>query len=327
MQKNNVTERQQKKRILLPLDEKVNRNAKDSVFVDLFEHPEYLLQLYRVFHPEDTVTQEEDLTIITLESLFLKERYNDLGFLAGNRLMILVEAQSSWSVNILVRFLLYVADTYNRYIEKNDLDLYTSRKVQLPVPELYLIYTGDRKNSPETLSLSKEIFGMENGDAAVEVRARVLRDSKQGDILNQYVSFTRIFDEQVRKLGRTRAAVEKTLRVCRERDVLADYLAKEEVAAIMFTFVDKEKQLARYIKEEREDAHSKGVEQGVEQGIKQGIEQGIEQGIKQGIKQGEETGTLSSIRNLMNSLEIPAEKAMELLNIPADEQQKYMDRL
>ena len=57
------------------------------------------------------------------------------------------------------------------------------------------------------------------------------------------------------------------------------------------------------------------------------ITDGIEQGIKQGIKQGEETGTLSSIRNLMNSLEIPAEKAMELLNIPADEQQKYMDRL
>ena len=46
-----------------------------------------------------------------------------------------------------------------------------------------------------------------------------------------------------------------------------------------------------------------------------------------GIKQGEETGILSSIRNLMNSMEIPAEKAMELLNIPGDEQQKYMDRL
>ena len=319
MQEGKGNEKQIGKKILLPLDEKVNRNAKDSVFVDLFEHPEYLLQLYRVFHPEDTVTREEDLTIITLESLFLKERYNDLGFLAGNRLMILVEAQSSWSVNILVRFLLYVADTYNRYIEKNDLDLYTSRKVQLPVPELYLIYTGDRKNCPEALSLSKEIFGMKNLDASVEVRAKVLHDSKQGDILNQYVSFTRIFDEQVRKLGRTRAAVEKTLRICRERDVLADYLAKEEVAAIMFTFVDKEKQLARYIKEEREDAHSKGVEQGVEQGIRQGIEQGI--------KQGEETGILSSIRNLMNSMEIPAEKAMELLNIPGDEQQKYMDRL
>ena len=319
MQEGKGNEKQIGKKILLPLDEKVNRNAKDSVFVDLFEHPEYLLQLYRVFHPEDTVTREEDLTIITLESLFLKERYNDLGFLAGNRLMILVEAQSSWSVNILVRFLLYVADTYNRYIEKNDLDLYTSRKVQLPVPELYLIYTGDRKNCPEELSLSEEIFGIGNGDAAVEVRARVLRDSKQGDILNQYVSFTRIFDEQVRKLGRTRAAVEKTLRICRERDVLADYLAKEEVAAIMFTFVDKEKQLARYIKEEREDAHSKGVEQGVEQGIRQGIEQGI--------KQGEETGILSSIRNLMSSLEIPAEKAMDLLKIPIEEQKNYLYKL
>ncbi len=323
MQEGKVNEMQVGKKVLPQLDEKVNRNAKDSVFVDLFKHPEYLLQLYRVFHPEDTITREEDLTIITLESLFLKERYNDLGFLAGNRLMILVEAQSSWSVNILVRFLLYVADTYNRYIEKIDLDLYTSRKVQLPVPELYLIYTGERKNCPEVLSLSKEIFGMENVDASVEVRAKVLHDSKQGDILNQYVSFTRIFDEQVRKLGRTRAAVEKTLRICRERDVLADYLAKEEVAAIMFTFVDKEKQLARYIKEEREDAHSKGMEQG----IRQGVEQGIRQGIEQGIKQGEETGTLSSIRNLMSSLEIPAEKAMDLLKIPIEEQKNYLYKL
>ena len=109
--------------------------------------------------------------------------------------------------------------------------------------------------------------------------------------------------------------MEKTLRICRERDVLADYLAKEEVAAIMFTFVDKEKQLARYIKEEREDAHSKGMEQG------------IRQGIEQGIKQGEETGTLSSIRNLMSSLEIPAEKAMDLLKIPIEEQKKYLYRL
>ena len=70
MQEGKVNEMQVGKKVLLPLDEKVNRNAKDSVFVDLFKHPEYLLQLYRVFHPEDTITREEDLTIITLESLF-----------------------------------------------------------------------------------------------------------------------------------------------------------------------------------------------------------------------------------------------------------------
>jgi len=41
-------------KVLLPLDDKVNRNAKDSIFVDLFDRPEYLFQLYHVLHPEDT---------------------------------------------------------------------------------------------------------------------------------------------------------------------------------------------------------------------------------------------------------------------------------
>ena len=94
-----------------PDDVKVNRKSKDSVFTDLFDHPEYLIQLYRVLHPEDTESDESDLTVVTLDSLMLREQYNDLGFMVGNRLMVLVEAQSTWSVNIVVRFFLYLADT------------------------------------------------------------------------------------------------------------------------------------------------------------------------------------------------------------------------
>ena len=75
---------------LNPKAPNVIRNAKDSVFCDLFEKPEYLIQLYRVLHPEDKKTQEGDLTIVTLSSVFLKEIYNDLGFMLGNRLIVLV---------------------------------------------------------------------------------------------------------------------------------------------------------------------------------------------------------------------------------------------
>ena len=35
-------------------DIKANRNAKDSVFVDLFGNKGYLLELYNSLHPEDT---------------------------------------------------------------------------------------------------------------------------------------------------------------------------------------------------------------------------------------------------------------------------------
>ena len=131
-----------------PDDVKVNRKSKDSVFTDLFDHPEYLIQLYRVLHPEDTESDESDLTVVTLDSLMLREQYNDLGFMVGNRLMVLVEAQSTWSVNIVVRFFLYLADTYRKYINRNPgLRLYSSKKLDLPRPELYLIYTGKRKKA------------------------------------------------------------------------------------------------------------------------------------------------------------------------------------
>ena len=139
----------------------INRNIKDSVFCDLFGRPEYLYQLYQVLHPEDTETQSEDLTIVTLSRIIVHEMYNDLGFLAGNRLIVLVEDQSTWSVNIVVRFLMYLGETYRRYIEKNDLDLYTSKKLELPKPQLYVVYTGDRKINCHT---DRDVYIMEKID-------------------------------------------------------------------------------------------------------------------------------------------------------------------
>ena len=165
-------------------DAKANRSTKDSVFVDLFDHPQYLIQLYRVLHPEDTDTTEDDLTIVTLDNLMLRTQYNDLGFLAGNRLLVLVEAQSSWSVNIVVRFLLYLADTYRKYLNRNPkYSLYSSKKLKLPKPELYLVYTGAGHTSSEAISLKRDIF--ETDDCCVEVEARILTDGMPGDILNQ----------------------------------------------------------------------------------------------------------------------------------------------
>lgn len=248
--------------------ETVNHKAKDSVFIDLFGKPEYLIQLYRVLHPEDTVSQMEDLTIVTLENLLLREKYNDLGFMVGNRLMILVEAQSTWSVNIVVRFLLYIADTYSRYIEHNNINLFNSKRAELPVPELYVVYTGNRKNCPEIISLRDDIFRSAGSD--IEVRAKVLRSSIPGDILDQYITFTKILDMQIKAAGSTRKAVEETLRICRDEDILREYLRNEEVADIMYTFIDKEKQMKLMLEELREETIAEGMEIGRAKGRKEG---------------------------------------------------------
>ena len=258
-------QKQMAEKLLEASEDKINRNIKDSVFCDLFGRQEYLYQLYQVLHPEDTDSEIDDLTIVTLSRIVVREMYNDLGFLVGNRLIVLVEAQSSWSENIVVRFLMYLGETYRRYIEKNDLDLYTTKKVELPKPELYMVYTGDRKERPERISLKESFFGSE--DSCVEVEAKIIYDSKQGDILNQFITFSKVFDEQ-RKLceGDMRKAVQETIRICRERDVLTRYLEEEEAAAVMFTFADQEREFNRALRKERRAGETAGEARGEKKG-------------------------------------------------------------
>ena len=175
---------------------KTKRTVKDSVFTNLFGNSKYLLQLYQFLHPEDTGVREEDLKTVTLENIFTDDVYNDLGFTKGDKLMVLMEAQSTWTVNIIIRALEYLANSYRRYFSENGQDLYSSKKVTLPKPELYVIYTGNRKRRPEEIKLSEEFFQGEK--VAIEVTVKMIYEGKKGDIVNQYVTFTKVLDEQVK---------------------------------------------------------------------------------------------------------------------------------
>ena len=73
---------------------KAKRTVKNSIFLDLFKDKKYLLTLYKTLHPEDTKATENSLTDITIENVLTDNLYNDLGFIANNKLMILIEAQS-----------------------------------------------------------------------------------------------------------------------------------------------------------------------------------------------------------------------------------------
>ena len=234
LQKENETEDTNEKAV-------VKRNIKDCVFTDLFGNKKYLRELYLVLHPEDTDVTEDDLTDITIENVLVNDLYNDLGFRVGSRLIILAEAQSSWSPNILIRALLYIATTYQKYIDERNLDLYTSKKVEIPKPELYVIYTGDRKNRPKELQLSKEFFP-DATDLALDVKVKMIYGDNKDDILGQYVLFTKVYDEQRKLYGRTRKAIEETIRICKERDVLKEYLESREgeVVTMMMTLFDHE---------------------------------------------------------------------------------------
>ncbi len=235
--------------------EVMKRTIKDSVFADLFQDKKYLLQLYKALHPEDTDVTEDDLNDITIKNVLTDNIYNDLGFTVGDKLMILVEAQSSvWTVNIIVRALMYLVQTWHDYFERTKQNLYKSKKVQMPMPEIYVIFTGERKTRPSEISLSQEFF--DGKECGIDVRVKMIYDGKEGDIINQYVLFTKICNEQMKEHGRTRKAVMEAIRICKNRDVLREYLSnrESEVVSIMMVLYDEEEIMRSYVESERHEA-------------------------------------------------------------------------
>lgn len=236
-------------------DEEVAKHTiKDSVFTDLFQDKKYLIQLYRTLHPEDKDTTEEQLSDITIHNIMTNDVYNDVGFMVGEKLLILTEAQATWTENIAIRILIYLMVTYQDYIKKTKQNVYKSKKIRLPKPEMYVIYTGDRKERPEYISLAEEFFGGQN--VFLDAKVKVLYGSDEGDIISQYVTFTKVYDEQRKLHGRTRKAVTETIRICKDKNVLKEYLEEreKEVENIMLAMYDEKEILLEYIESERYEA-------------------------------------------------------------------------
>lgn len=210
------------------------------MFTHLFQEPKYIVELYKALHPEDTEISEDSIEIVTLENVLADGIHNDLGFLVNNRLIVLAEAQSTWSENIIIRGLMYIVQTYQDYISEEELNVYGTRKVKLPKPELYVIYTGDKVIDKEVIRLSEEFF---DGDAStIEVSVKVICNSTDGDIINQYIQFSKLYTEQLKVYKDPRKAIVETIRICKDKNILKEYLEsrESEVEDIMFMLYDDE---------------------------------------------------------------------------------------
>ena len=238
-------------------DEVVKHTVKDSLFTNLFKEKKYLLQLYKALHPEDKKATEGDLQDVTISNVLVNDLYNDIGFRIGSTLLILIESQSTWTSNIIFRALMYLVQTYREYFKETKQDIYKSKKLEMPVPELYVIYTGKRKDRPEEISLSKEFF--DGKEICLDVKVKMIYDGKEGDIINQYVRFTKVCNEQVSLYGRTRKAIKETIRICKDSDVLKEYLEnkEQEVLSMLMELYDQEEVMRSYVESERHEAAEK----------------------------------------------------------------------
>ncbi|MDE5558728.1 MAG: hypothetical protein K2J32_13760, partial [Ruminococcus sp.] len=255
------------KEIVIPMNT-VNRKSQDSVFVKLFQDKDNILQLYKELHPEVTDVTVDDIEIQTLESLIVNKQYNDLGFTVKDKWVMLFETQSTWNPNMPIRMFSYLDETFIKYINDTEQSVHMTKKVKLPFPELWIIYSGEEER-PSIISFNDKFF---DGKALIDLKVKVLKETNH-TIAGQYIGFCRVFNEQREKYSNSIEAAEETYRICIEKGYIADFLKKheQEVIDMMAELFDEEYQRAQYDKASKRAEFDAGKAEGRNEGITEGL--------------------------------------------------------
>lgn len=204
-------------------------STRNSMFRDLFSEPGCLLSLYKALHPEDASITEKDLKPVPLEDPFLVGINEDLAFLAKGRLLIVMEPQTVWTPNVLIRAFICFNNAYQKYLENaEDLDC-DSAPLEMPFPEIYVLYPGEKDNHPGELSLKDSFFSGE--DCCFDVTAKIVYADKSHTVINQYITFFMTVAEQAKEHGKTKEAVRNAITICRGKGILDEYLGRKEQEA------------------------------------------------------------------------------------------------
>ena len=235
----------------------VKRNIKSSVFTHLFSISKYKKELYISLHPKDNDIEEKEIKTWTLSSIFTNIQINDLSLLVKNKLLILVEAQSTWTLNILPRMIEYIGESFNRYVLETNQNIYGTKKVELPKPELYVLYTGNKIIKDKFISFKKEFF---DNNCPIDIKINIITINNSNKVVKEYIKFSKIIDTNNKKYGYTKKSINETIDYCIKKNILREYLTeyKKEVYNIMTSVYDQKTATEMYERALR----AEGIEQG-----------------------------------------------------------------
>jgi len=279
-----------------------NRQYKDSVFTLLFGTADKILELYNAVSgsnlPSDTRVE-----IATLTDALFMDRINDLAFVIEDRLVVLIEHQSTICENMPLRLLLYIARIYERFIDGKA--IYKSKLISLPRPEFYVLYNGVAP-MPDMATLRLSDAFVDCPEAKTEVggffplelevpviNVNVGRNQSvigKSENLSGYVCFVDKVREYERMGLNISDAIEAAIKYCISSGILVDFLDKNsrEVRGMLFTEFNLD------------DAKDVWFEEGKEDGREEGRVEGLEKGITIGVARGEDRAKRQLLNNLLS---------------------------
>lgn len=264
----------------------INRNYKDSVFVDLFSNDQTakanFLSLYNALHGTH-LDSSTKLKPLRLEQVIYMTFYNDVSYLIDNRMIVLTEHQSTINPNMPIRCLEYVVRLYEMLLNAHE--RYARRLVKIPTPEFYVFYNGQDEYPSETLLYLSDAFMTKPEHIPLDLEVKVLNinQNKGNKILQSCKPLAEysLFIEIVRRnIAQDREnGFKKAIKECMQNGILKEYLQRKssEVINMLLAEYDYATDIAVQRAEERETAFAEGIERGIEQGLEQGLERGTYQ--------------------------------------------------
>jgi hypothetical protein len=279
-------------------DASANREHKDSLFAFIFGEKETALELYcaitgKKYGPDVKVE------MAMLENPLYNTLMNDVSFTINDKLVVLVEHQSTICLNMPLRMLLYIARWYERYTKESD--IYRRKAIPIPRPEFIVLYNGEADMPSDAMDLNLADSYLESGDICLNLKVQVRNINKghnpefarQSPTLNGYETFTAIARECVRVKKMTlEEALDTATEECIKSGLLVKYLKlyRTEVRNMWATEWKMEDALEIRAKEAWED--------GLEEGLEKGLEKGKMETAEKMLAEGFDANTISRISGL-----------------------------
>ncbi len=260
---------------------KVRRQVKDRLFRFLFEKDkEALLQLYNALNGTD-YQDASQLEVVTIESAVYVVMKNDLAFVIAGTLN-LYEHQSTYNPNMPVRFLIYLAEEYQRIVEQAEESIYGTKQIFMPTPQCIMFYNGEPEAPEEQILRLSDAFENKEKEFDVELKVRMININYGHNrelmgkcrALEEYAEFVGLTRRYIAEGKKTQDAFNTAINYCIGHGILSDFLRKyrAEVLGMLLEEFDVDK----YERSLKNEGIEIGIQRGTEIGIRQGIQRGAE---------------------------------------------------
>ena len=261
---------------------------------------------------------------------YSRRKKTDISFLISG-MMNLYEHQSTFNPNMPVRGLIYLCRLYEKYIVKNEIDIYTSSLKELPFPQYFVFYNGTEKEPDRQELKLSDMFKAPpvSRTPALECIATMLNINyghnkelmEKCQRLREYAVFVETVRQELSSGTDFDQAVANAVDICINSNILKDILTdqKAEVIQMILETYDKELHDKTLRHEGYKDGYNKGSADGYSKGSTDGYDTGFHDGIDTGILQ-----LISTLQELNLSREGTLTKIKEKYDLSPEDAESYM---